>query len=177
MHIMAMSAKERKQRQLENEQRRLDQLPDATYPFLSTPFYQYLENEPNWSSVELAFDLMGIAPPDFNDDLGPEHYAAEAAVSSDEDRENIFASSKGSIGRAEVMVGCLLDAASELSQIISKYKKRELATRLAALEVADLSTSESRKQALADAANISKLKVELDKNIRRTLPQWRIKVG
>ncbi len=172
---MALSAKERKQRQLAREQEEARKLPDSTYRFLKTPFYKHLEDDPNWSSVEMVFDLIGIDPPDFADDRGPEHFVGEGIYADDQDLSDVFAASKGSIGRAEVMVGCLLDAVSEFSQIINNYKKRELSQRLAELESKDLSNSEDRKVALAEAADIAKLQVELAKNVRRTFPQWLIK--
>lgn len=173
---MALSAKERKQAQLERERQALVRKADATYPYLKTPFFERLENDGNWSSVEMCFDLLGIDPPMFDDDRGPEDFASDACFSTDEDRVEAFQCSKNSIGRAEVMVDMLLDAAMELSHIINRYKQDELRKRRDELEKSDLSEPNRRGEALEAAAEISKLQDELEKNVRRTFPAWRVKL-
>lgn len=173
---MALSAKERKQAQLERERQALTRKMDATYPHLKTPFFKHLEKDGNWSSVELCFDLLGIDPPVFDDDRGPEDFASDACFSTDEDRVEAFQSSENSIGRAEVMVDMLLDAAMELSHIINRYKQDELRKRRDELEKSDLSEPNRRGEALEAAAQIAKLQDELQKNVRRTFPVWRVKL-
>lgn len=173
---MALSAKERKQAQLERERQALARKTDATYPYLKTPFFKDIEDDGNWSSVEMCFDLMGIDPPMFEDDRGPEHFANPACFSSDEDQAEAFQCSKNSIGRAEVMVDMLLDAAMELSHIINRYKQDELRKRRDELEKSDLSEPNRRGAALEAAAEIAKLQDELQKNVRRTFPVWRVKL-
>ena len=173
---MALSAKERKQRQLERERQELVKIQDATYPYLATPFYEHLEQNGNWSSVELCFDLLGINPPSFNDDRGPEAYANDICFSSDEEKAETFQSSEKSIGRAEVMVDMLIGAAMEMASIINNFKADELQKQRLELENHDLSTPESRKDALEKAAEIAKLQDELRKNVRYTFPRWRVKL-
>ena len=173
---MAQSAKERKQAQLERDQKALARKKDATYPFLKTPFFERLENDGNWSSVELCFDLLGIDPPVFENDRGPEDFASDACFSTDEDRAEAFESSEKSIGRAEVMVDMLLDAAMELSHIINRYKQDELRKRREEWERSDLSDPNRRGEALQAAAEIAKLQEALQKNVRRTFPVWRVKL-
>lgn len=172
---MAMSARERKQKQLENERLELARQLDATYPYLKTPFFEYLENS-NWSDVQLCFDLMGVVPPMFEDDRGPEDFADDECFSTEEDRVEAFQSSKNSIGRAEVMVEMLLDAAQELAHIINNFKERELQKRREELEQSDFSDPKSRREALEAAAEIARLQDELKKNVRRTFQTWRVKV-
>lgn len=172
---MAMSAAERKQRQLERERQALLPLSDSSYRYLATPFCEHLQDDPNWSDVELAFDLMGYAPPDYSDDLGPEHFANDVAFGSDEDRVEAFKGSEKSIGRAEVMVDLLFDAAMELARIVNLYKIKELQKRLKELENAELSDPESRKAALQQSAHINRILEELSKSQRFTAPKWRIK--
>jgi len=87
---MALTAKERKQKQLEREHEQLRKLPDSTYEFLDTPFYPFTEESPNWSNIDLLFDLMGLEPPMFEDDRGPEAFASDVCFSTDEDREDTF---------------------------------------------------------------------------------------
>lgn len=173
---MAMSAKERKQKQLENERRELARQMDATYPYLKVPFFKYLPDDDNWTSVEICFDIMGFEPPSFDDDRGPADVAGEDCFASEEERLNAFKSSENSIGRAEVMMDMLLDAAMELSGIINRYKLRELQIRREELEQSNWSDPKQRSKALADAAEISRLQDELKKNVRRTFQNWRVKV-
>jgi hypothetical protein len=173
---MALSAKERKKAQIERERKALARKVDETYPYLKTPFFEHLERDGNWSSVEMCFDLLGIDPPVFEDDRGPEDFASEACFSTDEDLVEAFQNSEKSVGRAEVMVDMLLDAAMELSHIINRYKQDELLKRREELEKSDLSEPNRRGEALEAAAEIAKLQGELQKNVRRTLPVWRVKL-
>ncbi|MBM2323030.1 MULTISPECIES: hypothetical protein [Marivita] len=173
---MALSAKERKQKQLERERQAMARMKDATYPFLKTPFYKHLEKDGNWSSVELCFGLLGIEPPVFEDDRGPEEFADSACFATDEDLIEAFQSSEKSIGRAEVMVGVLLDAAMELANIINTYKSEELKKCREELERSDLSEPERRREALETSAQLARLQDELDKNVRRTFKTWTVKL-
>jgi hypothetical protein len=173
---MALSAKERKQAQLERERQAMASKTDATYPFLKEPFFKHLEHDGNWSSVQLCFELMGMDPPVFEDDKGPADVAHDVCFSTDEEKIEAFQNSEKSIGRAEVMVEMLLDAAVELSSIINTYKQEALRKRLAELEQSDLSDPAQRRKALEDAAEIAKLQAELQKNVRRTFPVWRLKI-
>lgn len=173
---MAMSAKERKQMQIERERQELARKIDATYPYLKTPFFEHLEQNDNWSSVELCLELLGIDPPMFEDDRGPEDFAADECFSTAEDRIEAFKCSENSIGRAEVMVDMMLDAAVELSNIINRFKQGELQKRREEFEQSDLSEPNRRVEALEAAAEIARLKEELQKKVRRTLPVWRVKL-
>lgn len=173
---MALSAKERKNAQLERERQALARRAEATYPYLKMPFFERLKSDGNWDSVELCFELLGIDPPVFEDDRGPESFASDACFSTDEDRVEAFQSSENSIGRAEVMVDMLLDAAMELSNILNRFKQDELRKRREELEASDLSKPGRRGEALEAAAEIAKLQDELRKNVRRTFPVWRVKL-
>lgn len=172
---MALTAKERKQRQLERERAALRQLEDSTYPHLHMPFFEWLATNPNWSSVTLELELAGFEPPAFEDDLGPEAYVLEGAISTEEDLKEAFPGAKGSVGRAEEMVDRLLNSAVELAALINRYKEAELSARRKEIEDADLSAPEVRKKALGTIAQITRIEAELKKNVRRTLPQWKIR--
>ena len=151
-------------------------MPDSTYPYLKVPFHTHTENDGNWSDFQFVLDLAGIEVPAFDDDRGPEHFASDACFGSNQDRAEIFVSRKGSIGRAEVMAGCLLDAANILADVINSYKRQQLESTLAEIEKRDMSDPETRKEALAEAVHITKLLEELQKTVRRSLPMWEVKV-
>ncbi|UMA64398.1 hypothetical protein LVO79_15500 [Roseivivax marinus] len=172
---MAMSARERKQAQREAERIEMSRLPDSTYDYLRQPFHQWINDDPNFSSVELPLELAGFEPPVFDDDEGPASYANETALDPDLSPEETFPGYSGSIGRAEVMVDCLLDAALELAQIINRYKLDELSARRREIERSDLPDAATRKLAFDEMARIAKIEAELSKNIRRTIPQWKVK--
>ena len=138
---------------------------------LRKPFFECAESNPNWTSFELPLELAGIEAPRFLDDRGPEAYAYEDAIAG---VEQPFVGYTASIGRAEVMVGSLLDAASELAGIINSYKKEELSARIAEIEAADLTDPANRKAALADMVRLTKMLDQLDKQVRWTFPQWKV---
>ena len=144
---MALSAKERKRRQMERQREQLEEMSDSTYPFLRQPFCNYLEEEPEWTNVDMCFDLLGINAPMIEDDRGPKEFAAPG-VFDEETLEAQFGRYPGSIGRAEMMIGILLDAVANMAFVVNTYKKEELRKRLAEIEEGDFADPASRKQAL-----------------------------
>ena len=173
---MALTANERKRAQIAREQEALRQLPDGTYTYLSIPFHQYLDQDGNWSDVQQCFEMMGINPPQFQDDRGPADFAFDDIFGSDQSKIDAFNGSENSIGRAEVMVGQLLDAASGLSQIINKFKQTELNRALIEIHQRDLTDPAIRKATMEEVVHIARLQEDLQKNVRRTFPQWEIKI-
>lgn len=171
---MALSAKERKRRQMERQREQLEEMSDSTYPFLRKPFYKYLEEEPEWTNVDMCFDLLGINAPMIEDDRGPKDFASPGVFDEDTLEEQ-FGRYPGSIGRAEMMIGILLDAVANMAFVVNTYKKEELRRRLAEIEEGEFADPASRKQALDDAVRIRKMLEVLEKQTRRTLHQWEVK--
>ena len=165
---MAMTASERKRKQLEREAEARRRMEDSSYPYLRTPFYEFLEEDPNWSSVVMNFDIMGMPAPDFADDRHPQSYTDQI----DADTYTGFA---GSIGRAEIMIEQLLDAASQLSSIVNRYKIAEIQARLNELELEDPSDPTKRRTIMDAAVHLTRLKEHLDKSVRRSLKEWSLK--
>lgn len=171
---MALTANERKQRQLARDEEERRRMPDSTYPFLSQPFFEWLEADSNWQEVADFFELMGVMPPDFNDDSGPaDHSIHEIAESYVQDAT--FGGYERSVGRAELMAELLIGASASLSGLVNRFKKEELAKRLTTLEAEDLADPDRRRAAMAEIAQITRLQAELQKNVRYTFPQWKIK--
>ena len=173
---MAMTANERKRAQLERDREALRRAPDSIYPYLKQPFFQYFNDNYDLESIDQTFQLMGMEMPDFDDDLGPAAHVSKNYMAEQEDIEMLFTGSEGSIGRAEVMVGFLLDAASQLARLINTFKQAELKAAQAALELQDLSDAAAKRAAIAEAVHIAKLQEELKKSVRWSLPQWQVKV-
>ncbi|MBS8227212.1 hypothetical protein [Vannielia litorea] len=172
---MAKSATERKREQRAREAAALDRLGDDAHPYLAKPFFEHVQQDPNWSTIEAELDLLGIDPPSFDDDSGPEDFSNPGAFGSDEDRDEHFRNYPGSVGRAEVLVDGLLTVATELAVSINTYKKAQLTERLHELEAADLSDMKARKAAFKDVTKIQKILDELEKKQRVDLPKWKVK--
>lgn len=172
---MALSPAEKQKAYRERQKKEQWFSEDGSYAHLKTPFFEHLADDANWSSVTLAFEMLGIEPPSFDDDRGPEQFAFDHCFGSDEEKAESFAAYPRSIGRADAMVGILLDAAMELSSIINRYKRDELNARLNEIRERDLSDPIERDRALKDAAEIEKMLGILNKRVRRPMPQWEVK--
>jgi hypothetical protein len=136
------------------------------------PFGEYYLDHPQSSDVDLALELAGYNPPDFTDDRGPEAFAMEDAIAGVDDP---FRGAVGALGRADAIVGLLIDATSELARIVSDYKKAEIRARIAEAEESDLSDTATRKAALAEIVRLNKILDQLNKRVRRDFPQWEIR--
>ena len=162
---MAMTALERTRRSLAKKAQLQKLAGDPSDKIATRRFHEYLPDDPEWNEVQTYLEWAGIKPdaiPTFDTDNDPDH---------DPVSDGPY---RGSIGRAERMVGCLLDAASELAGIINRYKREEIDRAIARLESADLSDAEKRKQALEDVVRLTRYRDQLDKQVRWSLPQWRV---
>ncbi|MBL4928012.1 hypothetical protein [Fuscibacter oryzae] len=140
-----------------------------------TPFFEFLGDFCYSSSdFNVALDLAGIETPQFDDDLGPEAHTRDLAIPPPDDDFYPFKGTKGSLGRAEVMVGCLIDAAADLAHQVNEYKRQEIKSRLAEIEASDLSDPETKKAALQNVTRLNKMLDQLDKQVRWTFPQWKV---
>lgn len=136
-----------------------------------TPFFETLDADFHFSS-EFAdnFEFMGIPTPRFVDDQGPEqHTDYSRAIGGPS-----FDANPRSLGRAELMVTALVEAAKYLAIEVQAYKRNEIKARLAELEASDLSDPATKKAALANAARLNKMLDQLDKQVRITFPQWKV---
>jgi hypothetical protein len=160
-----------RERQKEKKKAALKNAEEAPQEVFRTPFFEFL-GDFCWSGSDynVALDLAGISPPQFDDDRGPEAYTLDDGAEA----AGIFKDAEGSLGRAEVMVGCLITAAVDMAHQINDYKRTEIKARLAEIEAADLSVPETRKAALKDVARLNKMLDQLDKQVRWTFPQWKV---
>lgn len=149
--------------------RQPDQFPT---PVAATPFHAWLAEHGDWDSgVDLPLALAGIAAPEFTDDRGPEDFVLNGAI---EGVDEPFGVASDSLGRAEVMVGCLIDAAAALAEMISSYKQQQIRHRIAQIEGMDLSDPAVRKRALAENVRLHKMLNRLGKKVRWTFPEWKV---
>ncbi|RNF33984.1 hypothetical protein [Paracoccus methylarcula] len=168
---MAMTPAESQRAYRERIKARKEAANLAAYQVFNTPFYEALPEDHSYSSdFANAFELMGIPTPEFSDDRGPEEFTLDVGAKDD----GFFDKMPGSLGRAELMVDCLLAAAKDLASHVSDHKKSEIKARLAEIETSDLSDPEIRKAALKDVTRLNKMLDQLDKQVRWTFPQWKV---
>ncbi|AWZ22293.1 Hypothetical protein RAK1035_3586 [Roseovarius sp. AK1035] len=93
------------------------------------------------------------------------------------EEDDPFPGAKGAVGRAEVIVDYLLDAAWSLADALNRYKREEIEARLAELENsddADTATATATATVIKEAVRLSKILDQLNKRVRRDFPQWKV---
>lgn len=180
---MALSNAEKVRRYRERQKaKRQEQLkqPAPSSHLFRVPFFEFFsEDEQISSQYSQSLELAGIDPPTFDNDSGPEATTLDdlGDAQAEGGSLNPFGSSAGtSLGRAEVMIGCLLDAASDLAARVNDYKKAEIRARISELEAADTPDSEARREAFGKAAEMTQMLAELDKTVRWPLPVWKVEI-
>lgn len=158
--------KQKAYRERQSEERKL--ALDSTLPYLKQTFSEFAEEHSGFSDFEIPLGLAGIEAPTFFDERDPIEFADPLAIHNVEDP---FPGAKGSVGRAEVIIDCLIDAATELAHKLNAYKCEELTARLAELESAD---TLDRAEAMQEAVRLNKILDQLDKQVRRNFPQWKV---
>lgn len=143
---------------------------------IDTPFYEWFEGQAGgFSDFARCFDTAGMEAPDIEDDSNPRSLSGQVEQSFEgEPERSPYARGGGSLARAEIMVGCLIDAASELARIINEYKRTQISHKLEEIEKADLSDPGVRKDALAEVVRLQKMLEHLDKQVRWSFPQWKL---
>lgn len=174
---MAKSALERKHDQIRRDKERLRRSDDLAYPYLSTPFFEWLKiREDDWQNALVHLDACQMPHPQFNDDRGPQSIDGEVELLGWDDPSNdYFAGYKCSIGRAESLVNELIAAASNFALSINEYKKEMLKKKKAEIERSDLSDPAVRAKAFRDVANIDTMLKRLDKMRRINVYEFQIK--
>ena len=177
---MALSNAEKVRRYRERQKAKKEaelKQPTPRSEVFKTPFFEFFPvDEQTGSQYVQSLELAGVEPLLFQDDSGPEMATLDDLSDPLEDDgfSNPFGDSKGnSLGKAEVLVACLLDAASDLASWINDYKKSEIKARIAEIEAADLPDPAVRRDAFAKVAELTNMLAELDKTIRWPLPVWK----
>jgi len=163
---------EKVRRYQERKRVRLESAPDLTRPYLATPFHEYMTNG-GWSDVQSPLGLIGLAFQPFTDDSGARELAA--SIDDVEARYKFYDRYAGSVGRAEFIVGNLLDAAVELAKHINAYKKQQLDEAIERLSRDLPADVTARKDALAELVKLTKLREQLDTSRRIEVRQYELK--
>lgn len=163
--------KQKAYRERKKKEERLAQ--ESSAPYLKKLFSEFWEESAGFSDFELPLELAGIEPPTFEDERDPADVTknAEAIGLEEYGIKSIYGSRTGAIGRAEVIIGSLIDAASELAAVVNNYKKQEIKDRLSELES---SNEADRATAMKEAVRLSKMLDQLSKRVRRDFPQWKV---
>lgn len=140
-----------------------------------TPFFEKFENYGAHSEFEQAFDLMGMEPPEFEDDSGPKSFTGLLEESLDPDWR-LFPEGANSLDRAEVMIGALLDGAVALATMVNYYKRNEVQARIDEISAELQESEEGRKEAIEQIVALTKLIEQLEKTVRWTVPQWKVQI-
>ncbi|MER8691906.1 hypothetical protein NKI77_18170 [Mesorhizobium opportunistum] len=158
---MAKTAAEYQRAYRERKAELAKQAGDPTDKISARPFSEYVENDGNWTVIQEVLDCVGVTPPAFGADK------------DDQWREEWGEPYRASIGRAERMVGAFLDAASGLADAIARYKRKEIDRAIADLEASDITAPAIKKKALAEIVRLNRIRDQLDKQVRWSLPQWK----
>lgn len=138
------------------------------------PFFEYGQNALENESFDQFFHMMGLEAPDFIDDTGPKSREGTLEFSSDPDWR-LWPKDARSLDRAEVMVGQLLDAASAMARVVNAFKIREIDARITEIQPSDLANLETKKAAIKKIVLLTKLRGQLEKDIRWPIKQWQVK--
>lgn len=170
---MALTEAEKKRAQRARKEAEHKAQQDNTFPYLKRTFSELSDETAGFTDFEMALELAGIEPPRFEDERGPAEFTVNReAIGVDlYGIENIYPGAEGAIGRAEVIIGCLIDAAAELADEVNNYKRHEIENRLAELESPDTA---DRATAMSEAVKLNKILDQLDKQVRRSFPQWKV---
>lgn len=169
---MAISNAEaqRRWRQRQKEKRHEDRKQsESSHWYVQGDFQSYLHDHPDWSEFELPLDLMGLPTPTFQDGT-PETASGMVIDPDDPNNAALFKA----MGRADVFVGLLLEAATVLARRVNEFKLKEIGDRIQEIEAAEWKDPAAKKQALNDIVRLTKMQDQLSKQVRITLPQWKV---
>lgn len=175
---MALTNVEKQQRFRERQRAKRKSImaggtPPEEKEHYSLPFCDWVSQDGNWPDFEYMLDLIGFEPPDFSDDRGARSFSGEPELVAENFPVSPYANAQNSLGRAEMMTGVLIDAATALAEIIRRYKQSELTAKIRDLENKEPSDASERKAILMDLIKLNDQMKSLSGSIRRTFPSWR----
>ena len=160
---MAMTAAERKRQQIAREKAEARKQLDVVYgmdlPYLSAWMEEHQDAE--LSHFKLCFDGMNMTPPDLTGAHDPISQSGDFVFPADDEGKPSY---RGALGRAELDVELLLEAAKTLATMINAYKRDVILARLKSLE-ADLDDPEPRSLKLSAIVELNKALERLGKSV------------
>ena len=167
---MARSSAERVRLHRERKRKALQTAADQTASYLRSSFSEFVGSFPDFLDgrtllFDETLDSLGIRID------GTSLHEEVQSFRSD----GLGHVTMSSLERASGLVGAFLDAASELSELINRFKLQEIETRIAEIEGSDLSDPTSRKKALADVIVLNRLRERLHREIRYSFRPIQVK--
>jgi hypothetical protein len=153
-------------------------LPTPPSDVFKKPFFEFFTPDDQVSGQYVqSLELGGMQPLLFEDDSGPEVATLDDLSDRFEESgfSNPFGDAKGtSLGKAEILIGCLLDAASDLAAWVNEYKKAEIKARIAEVENSELVDADAKRVAFAKMAALNQMLADLEKQARIPIPVWKV---
>ncbi len=172
---MAMTAAERKRLQVERDRAQARKQADLTYALPRPAFGAWLDQTFDGAELQhldICYDGMNRIAPNFSVDRDPVSATGAFVFPTDDKGEISFV---GSLGRAELEVELLLEAAKTLATMVNAYKRRVLADRLHQIETEELNDPETRRARMNEVVMLTKALERLDKSVRTEVPQWQLR--
>lgn len=166
---MALTPAEKQKAYRDRKRQEKRDQADVARPIMKTPFSDWIRSDGSYSAFLTPFEIIGLKPPLFEDERGPEEFMILGAM--DEDDDDSFLGAKGAVGRAEVITEYMLDAVWALADALNRYKIEEIEARLAELENSD---EANKASIIKEAVQLSKILDQLKKRVRRDFPQWKV---
>ncbi|TPN49484.1 hypothetical protein FJ976_17290 [Mesorhizobium sp. B1-1-9] len=158
--IKRKSWAEYKRLQRQRARENMKSQPGAGRELMRTPFYEFF-NEWGDRPLEWFGDVLGEKWWEFSDDRGLQPLTDHALVGED------LANASNSLGRAEVILSTLIDAAGQLSVAINEYKRREITERLAEID-------EKNPLNFGDVDRLRRMLYQLNGPVRWPFSQWKV---
>jgi len=154
---MALTPAEKQRRYRARLKQAARAAPDQASVNLTGSFAEFLGAE--GAQLELSFigetfDSVGLQFPDLEKDADPEW------------RPEWGGENRGSLGRAERMVGALIDSARSLAALINEFKLGEIEAAISSLE----NRRKLDAKALKEAIRLNKIRDGLRKETRHSFP-------
>lgn len=170
---MTPAEKMRSHRQRQREKREKDRRTseaDSLRATFRTPFFEWLNSEfrGDWSH---ALDNAGFNDLYFVDDSGPVSKSGLLEHASEQLGRPL---PTNSLGRAELILGALLDVVGPLADAINEYKRSEIAARIVEFHQADLSDPDAKAKAFVEVERLNKMLAHLSKQVRWSFSQWKV---
>lgn len=172
---MAMSAAERKRLQVARERERAKRQRDMIYALPRPSFGAWIEDAFDRDALlhlAICYDGMNRLPPGFGSDADP--VSATGAFEFPTTAEG-SPSYRGALGRAELEVELLLEAARTLAGMVNAYKQKVVSDRLKQIETQELIDPATRADRLREVIGLTKAQERLSKTVRAEIPQWQLR--
>jgi hypothetical protein len=127
---------------------------------------------PEFEHLTICYDGMNRIPPSIHDETDPVSQTGNFVFPSTEHGEPSY---RGALGRVELEVDLLIEAAKTLATMINAYKRDVISNRIRQIEGDELDDRNNRAEMLKEIVELNKALEQLDKSIRVEVPQWQLR--